>query len=124
MPNPTRREIINAHDAVEGLTNAALPTADFCGDTSKFLMWQKDILAALPPRPRPTMAEVEWDDDLHYLAEAESDIFGTVIMLSQNEDGHIEFFAPKEKSSRTDESLTRTLTPTGRRYTLTEIENA
>ena len=122
MPNPTRAQILNAHEALEELKNVALSAADFCGDTEKYLAWKSEIIAVLPPKPRPTMAEVEWDDDKHYLAEAESDIFGTVIMLSKNEDGHIEFFVPKEKSSRTDESLTRTLTPTGKRYELKEIQ--
>ena len=58
MANPTRQDIINAHAAVEGLTNAALPTADFCGDKDKFLMWQKEITKLLPPKPEPTMAEI------------------------------------------------------------------
>ena len=113
MPQSTRQEILDAHEELEKLCNR-LP------GTRRAKM---TILAALPAPPQPTMAEVEWDDDKHYLAEAESDIFGTVIMLSKNEDGHIEFFVPKEKSSRTDESLTRTLTPTGKRYTLTEVQD-
>lgn len=122
MPNPTRQEIIDANSALASLVCVALSnTAD--PDEKDWIKTEgRAIAAVLPPRPRPTMAEIEWDDDLHYLAEAESDIFGTVIMLSKNEDGHIEFFVPKEKSSRTDESLTRTLTPTGRRYTLTEVQ--
>lgn len=113
MPNPTRQEIIDAHEELEKLCNR-LP------GTRRAKM---TILAALPPKPQPTMAEVEWDDDKHYLAEAESDLFGTVIMLAKNEDGHIEFLVPEGKSFRTDESLTRTLTPTGKRYTLTEVQD-
>ena len=123
MPNPTRREIINAHDAVEGLTNAALPTADFCGDTSKFLMWQKDILAALPPKPRPTMAEVEWDDKEHYLAEAEHPIWGRSIMIFQSVDTGNIFIEFRENGERNlIYSPPESLTPTGRRYTLTEVQ--
>ena len=116
MTNPTREEIQTAHEALETLTNTCIHSADQAEEL------QELVLRALPPKPRPTMEDVEWDDDVHYLAEAESDLFGTVIMLAKNEDGHIEFFDPKSKTSRTDESLTRTLTPTGRRYTLTEVQ--
>ena len=75
MPNPTRAQILNAHEALEELKNVALSAADFCGDTEKYLAWKSEIIAALPPKPAPTMAEVEWDDDKHYLAEAEHDVY-------------------------------------------------
>ena len=83
MTSPTRQEIIEAHAAVEGLTNAALPTADFCGDKDKFLMWQKEINKLLPPKPEPTLAEIGWDNDNYYLAEAEHSAYGLVIMIGE-----------------------------------------
>lgn len=123
MPNPTRAQILNAHEALEELKNVALSAADFCGDTEKYLAWKSEIIAALPPKPQPTMADVEWDDDKHLLAEAEHPKFGTVTMLyrdTPHEDIHI-FFREKNgfKSWR---AQPENLTPTGRRYTLTEVQ--
>ncbi|MEJ4093756.1 hypothetical protein [Corynebacterium accolens] len=121
MPNPTRQEILEAHEALEKLKNVALSAADFCGDTEKFLMWKNEILKALPPKPQPTMAEIEWDDNEHFLAEAEHPDWGKVAML--RESGLIIFVQPIEKKigdiqvARVEE-----LTPTGKRYTLTEVQ--
>lgn len=123
MTNPTRQEILDAHEALEELKNVALSAADFCGDTEKFLMWKNEILKALPPKPQPTMAEIEWDDEKHYLAEATSDQFGRVIMLRKGKEGYIEFIVPGEPECGTLVAYTEYLTPTGRRYTLKEIDN-
>ena len=122
MLNPTRAQILNAHEALEELKNVALSAADFCGDTEKYLAWKSEIIAALPPKPQPTMAEVEWDDDKHYLAEAEQNIHGQVIMLGLDESGMIEYFVPRLRECRYDAAYRETLTPTGRRYTLTEVQ--
>lgn len=122
MANPTRQDIINAHAAVEGLTNAALPTADFCGDKEKFLMWQKEIVKLLPPRPEPTMAELEWNDDDYCLAEAEHDVYGRVVMLGLTTDGLIDFFIPHRREYGCNTDRPETLTPTGERYTLTKAQ--
>ena len=121
MANPTRQDIINAHAAVEGLTNAALPTADFCGDKEKFLMWQKEIVKLLPPQPEPTMAELEWNDD-YCLAEAEHDVYGRVVMLGLTTDGLIDFFIPHRREYGCNTDRPETLTPTGERYTLTKAQ--
>lgn len=123
MTDPTRQEILDAYSALEELKNVALSAADFCGDTEKFLMWKNEILKALPPLPRPTMAEIEWDDEKHYLAEATSDQFGRVIMLRKGKEGYIEFIVPGEPECGTLVAYTEYLTPTGRRYTLKEIDN-
>ncbi|ERS51269.1 hypothetical protein HMPREF1267_02390 [Corynebacterium sp. KPL1824] len=123
MTDPTRQEILDAYSALEELKNVALSAADFCGDTEKFLMWKNEILKALPPKPQPTMAEIEWDDEKHYLAEATSDQFGRVIMLRKGKEGYIEFIVPGEPECGTLVAYTEYLTPTGRRYTLKEIDN-
>ena len=123
MPNPTRAQILNAHEALEELKNVALSAADFCGDTEKYLAWKSEIIAALPPLPRPTMAEVEWDDKLHYLAEAEHDVYGQVIMLGLDAGGLIEFIIPSRRDFRCDTDRPGNLTPTGKRYTLTEVHD-
>lgn len=111
MTNPTRQEIIEAYDALEKLCNRfpAIRAA------------KEPILRALPPKPLPTMAEVEWDDDVHFLAEAALGYGAKVIMLVERNDfisciqppnaGDIPIGIPKED-----------LTPTGRRYTLTEVQ--
>lgn len=116
MANPTRQDIINAHAAVEGLTNAALPTADFCGDKDKFLMWQKEITKLLPPRPEPTMAEIGWDSDNYYLAEAEHSAYGLVIMIGEGKASDTIHIIHHGKESRCCEVASGDLTPTGRRY--------
>lgn len=72
--------------------------------------------------PQFTMAEVEWDDELHYLAEAEHAIFGKVIMLRLNAHNLIDFIAPECYESRFKDTSPENLTPTGRRYTLTKVQ--
>ena len=113
MTSPTRQQIITAYEALETLcaragkeTNSALKI---------------HVLSALPPKPRPTMADVEWEDDKHYLAGATSEIGDRErVMLAEAEDmivtaspagDHVELLSPGA------------LTPTGRRYTLTEVQD-
>ena len=124
MPNPTRAQILNAHEALEELKNVALNAADFCGDKDKFLMWKNEILAALPPKPQPTMAEVEWDDDKHFLAEAEHANDYTVMMLKpmRLEPG-IKCLVFHGGDFRIAYSDPKDLTPTGKRCTLTEVQD-
>lgn len=126
MPNPTRQEILDAHDAVENLDHMAQNGANLCGDTEDIELceiWKKRILATLPPRPQPTMAEVEWDDELHYLAEAEHPGWGKVIMLGEEPDGTISIFNPRPVEYRGGTVIPNYLTPTGRKFTLTEANN-
>lgn len=123
MTNPTRQQIINAHEALEELKNVALSAADFCGDTENYLAWKSEILAALPPLPQPTMAEVEWDDDEHYLAEAEHPGWGKVIMLGMTPDSRVvRTFTKKDGAFHFPSVPPKSLTPTGKRYTLTEVQ--
>ena len=123
MTQPTRQQILNAHEALEELKNVALSAADFCGDTEKYLAWKSEIIAALPPKPQPTMAEVEWDDDKHYLAEAETENGIKVVMLSQNDD-FIRCIQPPNAGDVVIGLPQKDLTPTGRRYTPTEVQEA
>ena len=114
MPNLTRKEIIYAHDGLDILCERADKSAP--SDVLK-----NYILKALPPRPQPTMNEIEWDDEKHYLAEAEHPDWGKVVML--RESALTIFVQPIEKRmgdihvARVEE-----LTPTGKRYTLTEVQ--
>lgn len=61
MSKPTRQEIIRAHEALSDLTYLAdkyiTSTLGGLDETRKL---RQSILAALPPKPQPTMAEVEW----------------------------------------------------------------
>ena len=113
MTNPTRQQIIDAHEALDTLcreTGVKTPV--------NALKWL--ILKALPPKPTPTMAEVEWDDDKHYLAEAEHEYQGAVAMLAKNTYGW--FLCFRRGGHEVFTADPRLLTPTGRRYTLTEVQ--
>lgn len=115
MTTPTHEEIIAAHDALTSLLKIASRTS-----TASAIINEKVVRAALPPRPQPTMADVEWDDDEHYLAEAENDIGIRFLMLRKLNMGNIRCVT----YPRFEERIIRTeaLTPTGKRYTLTEVQ--
>ena len=124
MTNPTRQEIIDAHNALEKLGHMAWNGSEDMYDKRLCALWKKQILAALPPKPQPTMAEVEWDDELHYLAEAEHPEYGKVIMLGMNFFfGRIRIMSTKEKDALWHLAEPESLTPTGKRYTLTEVQD-
>ncbi|WP_408934473.1 hypothetical protein [Corynebacterium marquesiae] len=115
MPNPTRKEIIYAHDGLDILCERADKSAP--SDVLK-----NYILKALPPRPQPTMAEVEWDDDKHYLAEAEHPEYGKVIMLGNCAYECIEVLIKRKSHDKYAVLTSNNLTPTGKRYTLTKVQ--
>lgn len=109
---PTHQEIIAAYDALNEL----------CDRVPATRAAKKSILRVLPPKPRPTMAEIEWDQDEHYLAEAEclySGHRGQVIMLTPTGDHEIKCFRKSNGYTFTTHSYF--LEPTGKRYTLTEV---
>lgn len=120
MTNPTRQEIIDAHDALAEL-RALVESNPPRHDTHAEKL-ESRIFAALPPLPQPTMAEVEWDNDKHYLAEAEHSEYGKVVMVGLDENGLVEFFLPRFCANRCHKVAREDLTPTGKRYTLTEVQ--
>ena len=120
MTSPTRAQILNAHEALAEL-RALVESNPPRHDTHAEKL-ESRIFAALPPLPQPTMAEVEWDSDKHYLAEAEHDVYGQVIMLGLDAGGLIEFIIPSRRDFRCDTDSPGNLTPTGKRYTLTEVQ--
>ena len=123
MSQPTRQEIINAHEALEDMHHIARKTTEKWDEEGLTDFWKSLILRALPPKPQPTMAEVEWDDEKHYLAEAEHPDHGKVIMLGKGLfSGLIRITRPKEDGPLWQTVGPETLTPTGRRYTLTEVQ--
>lgn len=122
MTNPTRQEIIDAHYALENLEYVARKSAKSTEEKDYCTRKRNLILRALPTLPRPTMAEIEWNDDKHYLAEAKYEPYGSVIMLGPADDGLIEFFSPRLRECRYDSAYRGTLTLTGKRYTLAEVQ--
>ena len=122
MTQSTRQEIIDAYTAVTTLARLAEEFTPVRVEEHKEINdLHLAVRAVLPPLPQPTMAEVEWDDEKHYLAEA-MDRFGTtVLMLGETDGGNIRCIVPVK---RLHEQLTPpdNLTPTGRLYTLTEVE--
>lgn len=116
MPNPSREDIIEAHKALTNLLKLASGTS-----TASAIFNEKIVRDALPPLPQPTMAEIEWDDDKHYLAEAESESGVKVVMLSQSRD-FIRCIQPPNAGDVVIGVPKKDLTPTGRRYTPTEVQ--
>jgi len=123
MPNPTRQEIVAAYEALEELDDTACNLVEDQDDKDLCELWKKRILAALPPRPQSTMAEVEWDDDKHCLAEAKLDGGSKIIMLGEEPDGTISVFHPGPVRYRGGTVIPDYLTPTGRKFALKEANN-
>ena len=118
MPNPSREDIIEAHKALTNLLKLASGTS-----TASAIFNEKIVRDALPPLPQPTMAEVEWDDEKHYLAEAEHPGWGKVIMLGMTPVSKVvRTFTKREGACYFPSVPPKSLTPTGKRYTLTEVE--
>lgn len=118
MSNPTRKEIIAMHRSLNRLCDLASETAAVPARIN-----EKVVRDALPPLPKLTMDEIEWSDSEHYLAEADHDKYGNVIMLGTDELGLIDIFKSPLFTKRSVSVEPETLTPTGRRYALKEIEN-
>ena len=123
MPNPTRQEIIDANNALAALVCVALSNTSDPDEKDWIRTIARELTAALPPKPRPTMAEVEWDNDKHYLAEAEHPTSGKVVMVFYTEDTYIYVLVTDEDETYGFLATPSNLTPTGRRYTLTEVQD-
>lgn len=127
MSNFTRQEIIDAYTAVTTLARLAEEFTPVGVEEHKEINdLHLAVCAALPPRPQPTMAEIEWDDDKHYLAEAEvrteSEGGVKVVMLNPTPSRqvlclHRAYSTPGAYRVSPDH-----LTPTGKRYALMEIQ--
>ncbi|WP_295807345.1 hypothetical protein [uncultured Corynebacterium sp.] len=117
MTTPTREQIEAAYDALEELYYAAC-ALNLHGSHDTEEEWHSAILKVLPPKPRPTMADIEWLDSVHYLAEAKHKDGRTVIMLTRDSSTRINFIW----NESIDATHPQNLTPTGKRYTLTEVQ--
>ena len=79
----------------------------------------EQILATTDPL---TMADVEWNDEKHYLAEAVHPNFGKVIMLFQNADtGNIFVNFYEDGERHLVYATPEYLTPNSKRYELREV---
>lgn len=118
MSTPTREDIIEAHKALTNLLKLASGTS-----TASAIFNEKIVRDALPPRPRPTMAEVEWDNDKHRFAEAEHPDHGEVIMLNVSQlSDKVRIFFNQYGEFYMGYTSPENLTPTGLRYALTEVQ--
>ena len=116
MTHPTRQEIIEAQ-----LARQWAEWNKSCEVSSPEIQAAANFILA--NTPTPSMAEVEWDDDKHYLAEAEHLQFGKVIMLYKNPAADsIEVIYKNQDGITPSITYPGALTPTGRRYTLTEVQ--
>lgn len=123
MTKSSYRDIETAHASLRELHRLAkaVPML-FIKDFSKQNELLDDVLKVLPPIPKLTMAEIEWDDDEHYLAEAEHPDYGSVIMLSEgDEPGVIHAMCREGKVDRVLQVSDECLTLTGRRFVLTDL---
>ena len=122
MPNPTREDIIAAHDSLKEITGYLYHS--FSGHTWDLISHLlENVQEALPPKPQPTMAEVEWDDSKHYLAEAEHSFLGKVVMINYDPGLERILYICDGKPNGEGLSSLERLTLTGKRYTLTEVQD-
>ena len=120
MTTPARQEIIDAHKTLEYLIKNLY---DIPLEEAKHTTSYERLAKFLPPKPQPTMAEIEWDDEKHYLAEAEHCSLGKVVMLSKICGGEeIYYIRQGFKGELLTFASPGKLTPTGRRYVLQEGE--
>ncbi|WP_144793342.1 hypothetical protein [Corynebacterium singulare] len=119
MSTPTRDQIMQAYRALTSMCELVERRAGYRPHE-----YERAILTALPPKPQPTMADVEWDDEKHYLAEAVHPGLGKVIMLGNSPvDGLIRVARDEENIDLWQATESEFLTPTGKRYTLTEVQD-
>lgn len=117
QPALSTAHIINAHNALNELDYNAQKEAKSPDEEQYITTWRETIRETLPPKPTPTMADIEWDDDKHFLAEAEHPIYGTVIMIDEARNEHIRFTtSPLSVIVGSDCIPKDQLTPTGYRY--------
>lgn len=118
MTSPTREEIIRAHETLNDLCDCL--RMGWRVSPANIKDSKDAIKKALPPLPRSTMAEIRWDDDMHFLAEAKNDIGISFLMLKKHDIGNIKCVVYPSFETRIVRA--DALTPTGKRYTLTEVQ--
>lgn len=123
MTTPTRQEIIDANNALAALVCVALSNTADPDEKDWIRTIARELTAALPPMPRPTMADVNWVHSKHFLAEAEHPTYGNTVLIQDTGDGLIQCIVNYEGNTFLFRAYSHNLTPTGKRYTLTETTN-
>lgn len=111
--NPTREEIIDAHEALRSLVICAKAKGFTVADK-----WGEKVAKALPPRPKRTMADIGWGDSYH-MAEATNWDGETLIMLGPDPLGKDEIdclYEYRPGAYEIASHLPDELTPTGTRW--------
>lgn len=119
MSQPTREEIIRAHETLNDISIFLYAKGELGADTIKYII--NTLEKSLLPKPKRTMAEIQWDNEEHYLAEAETEDGIKVVMLSQNGD-FIRCIQPPNAGDVVMGLPKKDLTPTGRYYTPTQTQ--
>lgn len=109
---------ISAHEALSVLaaySTGPLPERAVQG-------YANEVRKALPPVPKPTMNDVNWERDIHFLAIAEDTRDNQrYIMLFPEISGHIRCIT-EDPQSYTLALLREFLVPTGERYELVDTQ--
>ncbi|TRX62416.1 hypothetical protein [Corynebacterium hiratae] len=117
MTEPTRKQIYDAHEALHELGKWASTHYDMTDDRI-YLTQVETVLMGMPPKPPLSMGEIAWDDNEHRMAGAKHQYFDIGVMLYRGTDGNILFMHDGKVSSVDPWHLL----PTGKRYTLTEVQ--
>lgn len=122
MSEPTHQQIIDAYEALDELKKWANNHLTYYGDGSHLDQVER-ILSVIPPRPNPTMDEIVWDDNKHFLSAALHPEHGEVVMLVKDcFNGNIGFlFKDEEGFNDILYTAPRNLTPTANKYVLKEL---
>lgn len=115
-----KTDIVDAHSALDELQHLALKSAKQDSEEYEVKVYIENIRIALPPKPMSTMADIEWDEEKHFLAEAEHPDYGNVIMIDEVQHEHILVIESHDNLIKATYVLSEDLTPTGRRYTPTD----
>lgn len=115
MTNPTRKDLIDVQ-----LARQWAERNKTCEVSSPEIQAAANFILA--NTPAPTMAEVKWDDDKHFLAEANHPTWGRSAMLGLDKDGWIEVISWDEDGPAIHSAIPYYLVPTGKRYALTEVQ--
>lgn len=118
MSEPTRQEVIDAYEMLDVLLGYA---EDHNPDLVP--VRRRIIEKALPPKPPLTMADVVWDEDKYFLAEAEHYKYGKVVMLKKDPFAGNITVLYKDEDGFNDLLCTNSkyLTPTDTKYVLKEV---
>lgn len=123
MTELNREQIEAAHYAVERLARLARKPGIVPLNEGVVEDYQEMILKALPPKPRLTVADVGWDNEKHRFAVAEHSDYGEVIMLQSDlTTGQVRILLNDYGEFHMPYASPQNLTPTGKRYTLTEVQ--